>query len=578
MKSKKQRRKNKPEVRRDALSSKKRQRANQLLDIALGEHRTGNLRQAEQSYRRVLEIDPHNARSLHHLGLIAHQAGQVRAAADLIRRAVKADPRDAACWNNLGNMCRELGEYREAIEAYRTAVERQPDYANAHYNLGLAVQKLGDARAAIQAFREVIRLTPDDADSWNRLGSAQLDDGQPAAAVESHARALEINPRSADAHNGIGLASMDGGDFEVAAQHYRKAIELDAGFTKVYLNLAKSRRFSAADRADLDLISSVLERRGLSTDERVDLHFALGKALDDCGSYDEAFEHFQAANKLRRATLTIDRAGFEGWIGSMIDTCDEAFFAHTASYGSPSVKPVFIVGMPRSGTTLVEQIISSHPAAFGAGELPTIGELSRTLREQSGTGMGYPRYLSSLDGELISQAASSYLAFLDSRSTTALRVTDKLPGNYIYLALIALMFPKAHIIDCRREPLDIVLSVYFSQFVGDHPFAYGLDDIAFEYLQYRRLLDHWDKVLPVSMYHANYEALIANPEQVSAEIVAACELPWDEQCLRFYENSRPVHTASNWQVRQPIYPRSVGRWRHYETHLTDVIASLSSIN
>ena len=574
MKSKKSRRKSKTSTRSKSLSRQKASLANECLDAALSLHRSGDIASAELNYRRVLEVDPNNARSLHHLGLIAHQRGDVETAVSWIRRAVLADSKDAASWNNLGNMCRELGRYPEAIRAYRTAIKLRPDYENAHYNLGLTVQKLGDARAAVDAFREVLKLTPGDADTWNKLGSAQLDDGEPAAAKASHERALELAPRSADAYNGLGLASMDDGDFEAAANYYRLAIELDPGFTKVYLNLAKSRRFSASDKSDLDLIESVLSRPALTKDEKVDLHFALGKALDDCALYDSAFSHFREANTLRKAALQTDHAGFETWIDAIISTFDDDFFKARSNYGSDSDRPVFIIGMPRSGTTLVEQIIASHPLAHGAGELPKIGELNADLCEQTNAA-GYPAYLPAVQDDVIRRAASDYLGFLDSRSSTAKRVTDKLPGNYIYLGLIALMFPRAHVIDCRREPLDVVLSVYFSQFVGDHPFAYDLDDIVFEYEHYLRLMEHWTQALPVSLHRANYEDLINSPEQQSKAIIAACGLDWDERCLRFYENKRPVHTASNWQVRQPIYSRAVGRWKNYEQYLAGVTRKLA---
>ena len=460
------------------------------------------------------------------------------------------------------------------MRAYGASVARRPDFANAHYNLGLTVQKLGDARAAKQAFQEVLRLTPNDADAWNKLGAAQLDGGELSAAKASHERALELNPRSADAYNGLGLACMDAGSFEDAARHYRKAIELEPTFTKVYLNLAKSHRFCASDRSDLELIKSVFAQPGLTSNDRVDIHFALGKTLDDCCAYDEAFHHFEQANRHKWAKIHGDRDGLKTWITAIISIFNRAFFAARENYGVSSKRPVFIVGMPRSGTTLVEQIIASHPQAFGAGELPKIGALSLALGEQSSTGGGYPAYAPELTDDAVRQAAEDYLGFLNLRSETAARITDKLPANYTQLGLIALMFPNAHVVDCRREPLDVALSIYFSQFVGDHPFAYDLEDIAFEYGQYQRLMSHWNQVLPISVHGVDYEALVANPEEISRALVESCGLEWDDRCLRFYENSRPVHTASNWQVRQPIYPRSVGRWKNYEKYLGKVMRVL----
>ena len=576
MSSRKSRRKpkSKLDTRKPKLSAKKARRSAELLDLALAAHRSGDLPGAQRLYQDVLAIDPRNARSLHHLGLIAHQVGRLRDAIDLVTRATGSDPRDAGCWNNLGNMLREDGQLGEAVAAYRQAIERRAHYANAYFNLGLAVQKLGEAKAAVDAFRAVLEIEPGDDDSWNKLGQAQLDLGRPDDARTSHERALELNPRSADAHNGLGLTCMDSGDFEAAAVHYRRAIELEPGFTKVYLNLAKSRRFDAADTSDIELIRSVLARPGLSLDDKVDLHFAVGKAMDDCGLYDDAFEHFREANQLKRSTQRIDLAGYERFISAFIDVFDAGLFESRHDYGIEERRPIFIVGMPRSGTTLVEQILASHPDVFGAGELPKISELTRSLRDRCGSAHGYPRYVPELPVALVAEAAREYLRFTDDRSGGALRVSDKLPGNYLHLGLIALLFPNAVVVDCRRCPPDVILSNYFSQFVGDHPFSYALSDIAFEHQQYVRLMRHWQAVLPITVHRVDYERMVADTELHSRALLAATGLEWDDRCLRFYESKRPVHTASNWQVRQPIYPRSVGRWKHYRSHLQDIEALL----
>ena len=568
MKSKKRVRRKKLSERRRRAGTAKARRADELLNTALSHHRVGELGRANQLYKQVLTIDPQSTRALHHLGLIAHQAGQPVAAIGWLERAVQVDASDAISWNFLGNLKRELGQLHPAIEAYREAVAQRPNYETALYNLAMTLQKTGDASAAITIFEDLVKLMPRDADVWNRLGAAYLDSSDPDAAKRAHEHALELDPDSAEAHNGLGLTCMDIGEFDDAAEHYRAAIKRDPAFIRVYYNLAKSHRFSSADDPDLDLIESVLQRPGLSRDERADLHFGLGKAHDDYGNYDRAFKHFEQANSLKRASMKVDKAGHQRWMDNLRETFNASFYRQREGYGNESDKPVFIVGMPRSGTTLVEQIISSHPQAHGAGELAKIGDLARTLCESVDPKLHYPGYVPQLDAATCQAAAAEYLSFVEAKAGNATRITDKLPANYLRLGLIALLFPNARVIDCRRSALDTVVSIYFSHFAGDHPFAYSLEDIEFEYQQYVQLMAHWRQVLPLSWHEVSYEALVEDTEAQTRELIAAVGLGWDPACLRFYDTERPVHTASNWQVRRPVYPRSMGRWKHYAAHLS----------
>ncbi len=520
--------------------------------------------------RRVLEVNPDHAGALHHLGLMLNQAGDRAQAIRLLARAVACEPRDAVCWNNLGNMLTEQGRLVEAVDAYRNAIRRRADYANAHYNLGLTLQAMGDAEAALDAFEAVLRLTPNDPGVWNKLGSVRLDTGDPDAAEEAHRKALRLDPNHVDALNGLGLVCMDQGKFDAAAAHYRRAIELDPGFTKAYLNLAKTRRFTVTDDADIARIEAGLEQPGLLEQDRVDIDFALGKIFDDLGDYDRAFEHYERANRLKRARLPADRAKFGGFVDAIIETFDRAFFESRTGYGVDSERLVFIVGMPRAGTSLLEQIIASHAAVFGAGEVTKINEIAGEMGKRCRTAVPYPRCAAMLGMEATRDLAAEYLASVQRRSPDSLRITDKMPKNYLHLGLIALLFPKARIIECRRDPMDVSLSIYAHQFTAPYAFGYDLGDIAFDYRQYERLMEHWRTVLPSTVHPVCYEALIREPETLVRQILEHCGLPWDERCLRFYETKRPVHTASNWQVRQPIYKGAAGRWRNYEKFLSEL--------
>lgn len=554
--------------------SGKARRAAELFSIALTHHRAGDTAQSERGFRQVLQTQPDHAGALHHLGLMAHQAGDTRQAIRLLGRAVSSDPGDAVGWNNLGNLLREQGRLAEALNAYRSALRQRADYATALYNVGSTLQSLGDAPGALDAFSKLLELTPEDADAWNKLGGAHLDAGDPGAAMDAHQQALFLDRNNADAYNGLGLACMDRGEFTAAAQNYRKAIELAPNFSKAYLNLAKSRRFEACDDEDIERMLSALDGQALSDRDRVDLHFAMGKALDDCGVFAEAFIHYEQANRLKRSELSGDRTGFCAWIDSAIAVFGRAFFESRERYGVPSQRPVFIVGMPRSGTTLVEQIIASHPSVHGAGELSKINEIARNLSTYLNTTTPYPACVQKLQAANTEELARDYLRCVEPLAPNASRITDKMPRNYLQCGLIALLFPRARIIECRRDPMDVSLSIYFHQFEAPHPFAYDLADIAFEYRQYQRLMAHWHEILPSRVHTVSYEALISDPEPVSRTIIEHCGLSWDDRCLRFYESQRPVHTASNWQVRQPIYARAVGRWKNYEGFLSDLAHEL----
>ena len=261
-------------------------------------------------------------------------------------------------------------------------------------------------------------------------------------------------------------------------------------------------------------------------------------------------------------------------MSSLMAAFSGAFFERAAGLGSGSDRPVFIVGMPRSGTTLVEQIISSHPRAAGAGELPDIPWLIQRLPAELGSGAGYPGCVEALDRESVQRLAGSYLDRLGLVSATTDRVTDKLPMNYMHLGLIAVLFPNAVIVHCKRDPMDTCLSCYFQNFSRDLGFCFDLEDLGFYYRHYETLMAFWAEVLPLCIHDVAYEDLVKNPEDVSRGLIEACGLEWDPRCLSPHKNRRPVKTASSWQVRQPLYKTSVARWKRYEKHLGPLKSSL----
>ncbi len=551
-----------------------RDRITALFQAALSKHQAGDLVAAEQGYQRLLEVDRQHADALHHLGLLLKDRGDLEEAISLLTRAVASRPNDAVCHNNLANMLKEQGRATEAIVAYRAAVRCNPDYANAYFNLAGLLLDQAELQAAIECYRQVLRLSPEDAETWNGLGAALRRRQRLTEAMEAFHTALRINPDSLDAHNNLGLVLTQLGDLEAAAACYRKAIELDADYAPVYENLAKSRRFGAGDRDEIRRLQALAESSKLSESGRISLHFALGKMLDDCGMFEQAFGHYRTANVLRRKTKDFHREQCVTDVSHTIETFSGDFFKQRQGSGHPSELPVFIVGMPRSGTTLVEQIIASHPQVFGADELMHIGDIATALPGRLQTEMAYPGCVPMIDATLVRSLAEDYLGKLRALGGDALRVSDKMPSNLFLLGLIALMFSRARIIHCRRDPLGVCLSIYFHHFVYGYDYAYDLTDIGVYYRQYRRLMRHWHRVLPIEICDVQYEELVANQESESRRLIDYCGLPWDDRCLAYHKNDRAVQSMSNWQVRQPIYTDSIRRWKHYEKHLDELKQAL----
>jgi tetratricopeptide (TPR) repeat protein len=361
---------------------------------------------------------------------------------------------------------------------------------------------------------------------------------------------------------------------ERALESFREALKLDPEMAVSSLNMSRARRFGEPDLPEISRIEGLLEERDVSHEGRINLHFALGKMLDDCARYDQAFEHFREANRYKRKRVRFDGERYRRWSAKLLDMFTPAFFEDHADLGDSSERPVFIVGMPRSGTTLVEQILASHPRVYGADELTTIFEIVCDLEQRDTGGARFPDNISALDEAGLEWGARRYLETLQAIDRQAARVTDKMPSNVFHLGLIAVMLPGAHVIHCRRDAMDVCVSNFMQMFAEGHHYSYDLSDIAIYYRGYERVMSHWREVLPTRMYEVQYEELIEDQERISRELVDYIGLDWDERCLAFHETKRAVRTASNWQVRQPIYKTARKRWKNYENHLTQLKADL----
>ncbi len=531
-------------------------------------HAEGRLKEAERHCRWILKRHPQQPDVLHLLALIMKDDRRLDAARQYLERALKLRPNDPVCLNNLGNVLREQNQFPEAVARYQAALRLDPEYASATYNLGVALMAASKPHEALSCFQRVVDRNPDDADAWSQLGAAYLDVGRDEEAMKATHRAIELAPDWADAWNDLGLAHADRGEFDQALECYKKALENEPGHVKAALNLSKIRRFETGEEPEIALVDRALAEARVTAAPRGDLHFALGKIHDDCGRYSEAFSHYQKANSERAERNKYDQGAAEAEATQLIEIFNARLFDERRDFGDSSELPVFIVGMPRSGTTLVEQILSAHPDVFGAGELLDFSELAAGLGNRLGSRNQYPKCVPEMNAEQSRSVAREYVSNLQARAPQAARITDKLPGNYLFVGLISLLLPRARVIYCRRHPMDVAVSIYFTDFRAGHRYSYRLEDIAAQFRQFVRLMEHWRQVAPASMLDLRYEDVVADTEPQIRRLLDFVGLEWDPRCLQFQKVNRAVHTASAWQVRQPLYTRSVERWRRYRQHLS----------
>ena len=531
-----------------------------LFNLGKTLQRAGRSDEAAASYRRLLELEPQLPEAHNNLGNALRDLGRTAEAVASFRQALALRPAFAVVYSNLGNALRDLGDLQGAGAAYRRALEINPDLAEPHNNLGnvlLEELRLDDAAAC---YRRALALRPDYAHALAGLGRVLRQQGRSAEAAASCRRALEIKPDSAETLAFLGEIQADEGRFAEAEGIFRRAIALQPDLPVALAGFSRCRRMGPDDAWWLEAALRAVAK-GLPLRHEVNLQYAIGKHLDDLQDYERAFGHYRRANELtRRYGPAYDRRKLSHSIDRVIACCDERWLRRAGAGGIATERPVLIVGMPRSGTTLLEQILASHPAVHGGGELPFWNEVA-TAHESA-------LLKCDPDPEIIAAAAAAYLRRLESLSAGALRVVDKTPTNYMNLGLVRAALPAARIIHLRRDPLDTCLSIYFQNFSLAHAYATDLEDLAHFYCEYLRIMRHWRSVLPAeAMLEVPYEPLIDELETWSRRILQFIGLPWDPRCLEFHETSRAVITPSRWQVRQKLSRSSVGRWRNYESFI-----------
>ncbi len=521
---------------------------------------------AAASFSEAVRIQPNLAPAWYMLGKAQKKFGRWSDAEVAFRKAIelKSDWFDARLL--LGNVLQFMGKFQDAKQQYETLIQSRADHAEVHYRLAVSLSSMGKPDEAEVSCRKALELQPEHLSALNSLSMILAARDQTNEALECCERALSINPNDINAACVASVIYEMMGDAHKAYKYLKSHI--DAGTQQLNLALA----FAAVSKElgfqeeSITMMEELLEREhDLSNTSRRNLYFSLGKLCDGIQQFDRAFEHYRKGNKLRQAQFNPDKQSRK--IDICINIQSTKFFSKAPRSSNKSNRPVFIVGMPRSGTSLVEQILASHSSIYGAGELADIGWLSHDLAAILNINKTYPELLESITEKALNQCASKYLQRLNEMDASSLRIINKMPGNFYFLGLIELIFPNARVIHCMRNPLDSCLSCYFQDFFQNIDWCYDQKNIIAYYRNYERLMSHWEKVLNIRIMDVSYEDLVENQESVSRKMIKFCGLEWTDDCLQFHKTKRFVATASYDQVRKPIYKKSVARWKNYRKHI-----------
>lgn len=514
---------------------------------------------AAESYRRALEIFPNFAETHNNLGSALRKLGQFEDAALNYRQAIALMPSVAEMHKNLGNTYKDLEQFDNAVASYRHALAIKPDAAEVHNNLGLVLQSSQEFEEIVACFHRAASVQPDFAEAYYNLAVALRHLYRDKAELNCD-RALALNPDLVVAMILAAEFMIDRGQFSQAEELLSRAITVEPNSTEAWSRLASTRKMT---RDDTDWLAETqrLIAQDLPPTREATLRFATGKYFDDVKDFDQAFLNYQRANALlKQHEARYDRQAHTRIVEQTKRIYNKSWLNDNRRDVATNKPPVFIVGMPRSGTSLAEQILASHPSVFGAGEIAFWNAASELVDAKMSHAALRPAILHNLKHD--------YLQLLARYSPDALRVVDKMPANFMSLGLIHAALPDAKIIHMQRNPIDTCLSIYFQFFNSKHPYSYDLEDLAHYFMEYQSLMEHWQATLPgAAILHVPYEGLIEDQEGWSRTMLDFVGLPWDERCLDFHQNMRTVATASNWQVRQKINKTSIERWRNYEKYI-----------
>ena len=511
--------------------------------FAAEHHKAGRLEDAEKTYREVLEIQPNHVDALRFLAGIVASKDRVEEAELLLGRALKVAPDFTLAHMDLGNLFSEQHRHAEAVACFKKACQLEPEKPRPRYALASSLAESGKTSEATETYRKVISLKADHAGAWLGLGHNLKTVGEQEEAIDAYRQCINIRP--------------DNGE--------------------VYWSLANLKTYKLTPD-DIDAMERAIDKEEVSEQSLVNFLFALAKAHEDHGDFDKAWDFYQRGNTRQRALEHYDPVETEVTNDELIEVFTSELLNHKPAMGHDDPAPIFIVGLPRSGSTLIEQILASHSMVEGTSELPYIGRVATSLNRNRADGINYPFSVRELKAANFDALGREYLQRASiHRQLGRPRFIDKMPNNFPSVGFIHLILRNAKIIDARRHPLDATLSCYRQLFAKGQSFVYDLTDIGEYFVQYQRMMDHWHQVLPGKVLTLQYEELVMDLETHVRHLLDHCELPFEEACLRFWETDRPVRTASSEQVRQPIFTSSIHRWRNYQAHIEELIEVLQPV-
>ena len=545
----------------DALNN----RGNVLLDLKRPD-------EALASLDRALALKPDHAEAHNNRGTTLLELKRPEEALASFDRALSIRPEYAEAHNNRGNALCTLKRPEEALQGFARALELKPQYADAFNNRGIALRDLDRHHEALTSFEAALALKPDDPEALNNRGSMLLQLNRHDEALASYERVLALQPDHADALSNRGHVLVHQGRMKEAAGSFRKALSIKPDLAGAHASLAMAVKHSDHDE-EIGAMERLLAREDLSSTDRMHLSFALGKAYEELREYPKAFAQIRQANRILRASYDYSIADDERHFASIRQVFSREFFATRGDAGCADGSAIFIVGMPRSGTTLVEQILASHRDVFGAGELHDLAHLAESYcTRHAGT---FPEAVSRFDPHTLARLGQDYVDRIRQHSATAQRITDKRPHNFLLVGLIKAVLPSAKVIHCMREPMDSCWSLFKLLATANFKFAHDMEELGRYYALYLDLMAHWRAVLPGFVHEIQYEDMVANQALETKKLLDYCALPWDDACLAFHKTKRTVATPSATQVRQPIYQGSVHLWKHYEQQLAPLRRALN---
>jgi len=537
-------------------------------------HKMGQLKKAEVCYEKSIELKPNYVEAYNNLGNACADLNQQTQALQYFTKALRIDPDFVQAYNNIGHTLRLLGRPADAITSFERALTRRPLYAEAYNGLGATLNDMGLHAKAVENIKKAIEIKPNLASAHSNLGNSLSDLGQHEQSIASYKRAIAIQPAFAEVHSNLGNSLCEFGRYDEAISCFDRALELKPDFAEAHNNLSRLKNYTSDDPQFKEMTKRI-EIPNLPDHELMHLSFALGKAYEDLGDIDQAFFYLEKGNRLRKESFkySIESEQFHfDHIKKLFNSANAAYIRKTTSLNvTDRVKPIFIVGMPRSGTTLTEQILASHSQVFGGGELETLGRLLNPVIKEAEKFVG-----NSLTADNLMRLRNEYLSELQTHNTNKFLITDKMPPNFKWIGFLLTVFDTVKIINVQRKPEASCWSMFKLQFKG-HPYTNDLIDIATYYNLYIGLMAFWRAEFPNQIYNLDYDLLTLNQEEETRRLLDYCDLNWEHGCLNFHENKRPVRTPSGKQVRQKMYQGSSEEWRKYEKHIQPMITVLNDL-